>query len=62
MKNKKQTAKEKVEKSYSYDEFVRKFYPNQERHLDRFDQSPKQFGKSLAEDAVKTIRTHLSHR
>lgn len=62
MKNKKQTEKRQNEKSYSYDEFVREFYPNQERQSKRFEQSPKEFGKTLAEDAVRSIREHLSHR
>jgi hypothetical protein len=62
MKNKKQTEKRRTEKSYSYDEFVREFYPNQERQTKRFEQNPREFGKTLAEDAVKTIREHLSHR
>jgi hypothetical protein len=62
MKEKKQTEKKQLEKSYSYDEFLQTFYPNQDNQTKRFEQSPKEFGKTLAEDAVKTIREHLSHQ
>lgn len=61
MKTKK-TEKRQTEKSYSFDEFVREFYPNQSKQPKRFEQNPREFGKTLAEDAVKTIREHLSHR
>jgi hypothetical protein len=62
MKNKNQIEKKQNKKLYSYDEFVREFYPNQVRPSRRFEQSPKEFGKALADDAVKTIREHLSQR
>lgn len=61
MKSKKRTEKRNTEKSYSYEEFVREFYPNQDRRSKVFEQSPREFGKTLAEEAVKTIREHLSH-
>jgi hypothetical protein len=62
LKNKKHIEKKQDEKSYSYDEFVREFYPSQVKQTKRFEQSPREFGKTLAEDAVKTIREHLSHQ
>jgi hypothetical protein len=49
----------KGEKTYSYEEYRKTFYPNPPPQNDIASQDPKLFGRQLAEDALKQVRAQL---
>lgn len=49
----------KEEKSYSYDEFLQEFYPKRNEEKSKLPKDPKEFGKVLAENAIRKIREQL---
>ncbi len=52
----KQKGAKKGEKSYSYEEFLKTFYPKPKGEHEPIPRDPKIFGTRLAEAALKKIR------
>jgi hypothetical protein len=52
----KKRASKKEEKSYSYQEFLKTFYPRPQEERNETPRDPKVFGSKLAEAALKKIR------
>jgi hypothetical protein len=49
-------AAKKGEKSYTYEEFLKTFYPKPKREQEPTPRDPKIFGNRLAEAALKKIK------
>ncbi len=58
-KTEKKKSPAKKEKTYSYYEFLEKFYPNSSNKKNIRHSAVKTFGSLLAEEAIKKVREKL---